>query len=88
MILTLENQMYIPFDQILGIFDYQSFWEIQENRDFYERIRSKANVVHGAKNQVKTLIFVQKERHEGVSDIMIYESSIASITLFNRINRV
>lgn len=88
MILSLENQIYLPFDQILGIFDYQVFCESDQNQEFYQEIRSKGKVVHGAKGSVKTLVIVQKERRSGDSEVMIYESSISSMTLFHRIDRV
>lgn len=88
MILTLENQIYLPYDQILGIFDYRVFWENKENCRFYQEIRSKGRVVHSAKGEIKTLVIVEKEKNSGKSEITIYESSIASMTLFHRMDRV
>lgn|GEM_PF-2755135 len=88
MILTLENQIYLPYDQILGILDYKVFWENEENQKFYQEVRSKGRVVHSAKGDVKTLVIVEKEKSSGISEITIYESSIASMTLYHRINRV
>ena len=88
MILTLENQIYLPYDQILGIFDYQVFWRNEENRKFYQKVRSKGRVVHSAKGEIKTLVIVGKEKSAGKSEIMIYESSIASMTLYHRMDRV
>ncbi len=88
MIVTLENQIYLPYDSILGIFDYQGFCKNQQNLDLYQAVRKKGGVVHGSKGDIKTLVIVQKEKTSGLSEIYIYESSIASMTLFHRINRV
>lgn len=88
MILTLENQIYLPYDQILGIFDFKVFGENEGNQKFYQEVRSNGRVVHSAKGDVKTLVLVEKEIGSGNSEITIYESSIASMTLYHRINRV
>lgn len=88
MILTLENQIHLPYDQILGVFDYCVFWENEKNREFYQIIRSKGRVVHGSKGDVKTLVIVEKKKSSGESEITIYESSIASMTLYHRMDRV
>lgn len=88
MIVALENQVYLSYDSIIGIFDYQGFCENQQNLILYEAVRKKGGVVHGSKGEIKTLVMVQKGKDSGLSEIYIYESSISSMTLFHRINRV